>query len=259
MPSSFSSKPGYYDDADPSTADSANASKANAQGSILDNKKRPTPNDANKGFVLTKCWNLPDFPAHNSFTQSIQLICIRRSWIGGIFNKLSLKPKNQMILPDDKDPTVSTHSALFCYLWPSWWTFAIIAGACFIRAQIVWDPEKKKWMNKDHEESEAEAFKPPPKMSDLMGPAAAVAPINSMPNIPAMQSPVTPIEHRNEPNFGAYPTSPNLAPTPAPAPNLNSPPMPAGNSGSGADAIAATNKIPSLQSNMFKMQRNKSE
>lgn len=35
------------------------------------------------------------------------LICIRRSWIGGIFNKLTLKPKNQMILPDDKDPTVS--------------------------------------------------------------------------------------------------------------------------------------------------------
>lgn len=28
-------------------------------------------------------------------------------WIGGIFNKLSFKPKNQMILPDDKDPAVS--------------------------------------------------------------------------------------------------------------------------------------------------------
>lgn len=27
-------------------------------------------------------------------------------WFGGIFNKLSLKPKNQMILPDDKNPTV---------------------------------------------------------------------------------------------------------------------------------------------------------
>lgn len=28
-------------------------------------------------------------------------------WIGGIFNKLSFKPKNQMILPDDKNPSVS--------------------------------------------------------------------------------------------------------------------------------------------------------
>ena len=28
-------------------------------------------------------------------------------WFGGIFNKLSMKPKNQMILPDDKNPTVS--------------------------------------------------------------------------------------------------------------------------------------------------------
>lgn len=31
-------------------------------------------------------------------------------WFGGIFNKLSLKPKNQMILPDDKNPTVCLKS-----------------------------------------------------------------------------------------------------------------------------------------------------
>lgn len=29
-------------------------------------------------------------------------------WFGGIFSKLSMKPKNQMILPDDKNPTVSS-------------------------------------------------------------------------------------------------------------------------------------------------------
>ncbi len=28
-------------------------------------------------------------------------------WFGGIFSKLSMKPKNQMILPDDKNPSVS--------------------------------------------------------------------------------------------------------------------------------------------------------
>lgn len=27
-------------------------------------------------------------------------------WFGGIWNKLALRPKNQMKLPDDKNPTV---------------------------------------------------------------------------------------------------------------------------------------------------------
>lgn len=54
LPSSFSSKPGYYDESEASTAtDKNNAPKANAQGSIQE-KKKPTAaaaNDANKGFV----------------------------------------------------------------------------------------------------------------------------------------------------------------------------------------------------------------
>jgi hypothetical protein len=29
-----------------------------------------------------------------------------QGWFGGIFSKLSMKPKNQMILPDDKNPAV---------------------------------------------------------------------------------------------------------------------------------------------------------
>lgn len=29
-------------------------------------------------------------------------------WFGGIFSKLSMKPKNQMILPDDKNPAVNS-------------------------------------------------------------------------------------------------------------------------------------------------------
>ncbi|XP_044731095.1 uncharacterized protein LOC123294083 isoform X3 [Chrysoperla carnea] len=60
-------------------------------------------------------------------------------WFGGIWNKLSLRPKNQMILPDDKNPT------------------------------IVWDPEKKKWVNLDADGEEANnEVKPPPKMTDLL-------------------------------------------------------------------------------------------
>ncbi|CAO1435202.1 unnamed protein product [Diamesa serratosioi] len=58
------------------------------------------------------------------------------TWFGGIFSML--KPKNQMILPDDKNPT------------------------------IVWDPQTKKWINKDGENQEGESFKPPPKMDNLM-------------------------------------------------------------------------------------------
>lgn len=30
-------------------------------------------------------------------------------WFGGIWNKITLKPKNQMILPDDKNPSVIFH------------------------------------------------------------------------------------------------------------------------------------------------------
>ncbi|XP_033228238.1 uncharacterized protein LOC117180044 isoform X4 [Belonocnema kinseyi] len=60
------------------------------------------------------------------------------SWFGGLFSKLALKPKNQMILPDDSNPA------------------------------IVWDPVAKKWMNKE-EDSDVPggAVAPPPKASDL--------------------------------------------------------------------------------------------
>jgi hypothetical protein len=30
-----------------------------------------------------------------------------RSWLGGIWNRFSLRPSNQMKLPDDKNPSVS--------------------------------------------------------------------------------------------------------------------------------------------------------
>lgn len=37
-------------------------------------------------------------------------------WFGGIWNKLSLRPKNQMILPDDKNPTVSNIFLISAFL-----------------------------------------------------------------------------------------------------------------------------------------------
>ena len=63
------------------------------------------------------------------------------SWsIGGFVKKLLPKGKNEMILPDDNNPT------------------------------IVWDPDKKRWINTDGDDEEEEKNKaPPPKDSDLMG------------------------------------------------------------------------------------------
>ena len=50
------------------------------------------------------------------------------------------KGKNEMILPDDNNPT------------------------------IVWDPDKQRWVNTDGDDEEEEKNKaPPPKDSDLMG------------------------------------------------------------------------------------------
>ncbi|CAH2100489.1 unnamed protein product [Euphydryas editha] len=53
-------------------------------------------------------------------------------WLGGILTKLSRRAPNQMILPDDTNPT------------------------------IVWDEERKRWRDTAAPESEAAALPPPP-------------------------------------------------------------------------------------------------
>lgn len=45
-------------------------------------------------------------PKTNEPKATDQKIATNNGWFGGIFSKLSLKPKNQMKLPDDKNPTV---------------------------------------------------------------------------------------------------------------------------------------------------------
>ncbi|KAG5672908.1 hypothetical protein PVAND_002996 [Polypedilum vanderplanki] len=57
-------------------------------------------------------------------------------WFSGLF--FGKAKSTQMKLPDDKNPS------------------------------IVWDETTKKWVNKDEDPAEAESFKPPPKMDDLM-------------------------------------------------------------------------------------------
>nr|XP_014086606.1 uncharacterized protein LOC106615086 isoform X2 [Bactrocera oleae] len=153
-------------------------------------------------------------------------------WFGGIWNKLSLKPKNQMILPDDKNPS------------------------------IVWDPEKKKWVNTDGDEAAEESFKPPPKMSDIM---AQAPPAMGAFNVPPASQPYSqPQQQQLQPQLPQQQPSPLLdtqqyaAPTQSAAPAASLAPV----SGYSAHAVtsaeaAGATKTPSLQSNMFKMQRNR--
>jgi len=125
-------------------------------------------------------------------------------WFGGIWDKLALRPKNQMILPDDKNPS------------------------------IVWDDKTKRWVNTDASEDEQKTqLKPPPKASELNGaPAAAPAmPTPAMPPAPASMT-AAPT------NMGPAPT--NVASTPTnlgPAPSV-APQAPAGM----APPAASTNK-----------------
>nr|CAD7455561.1 unnamed protein product [Timema tahoe] len=72
-------------------------------------------------------------------------------WFGGLWNKIALRPKNQMKLPDDKNPS------------------------------IVWDSDNKRWTNLDNDqEEEAGAPPPPPKMSELPRPTVAMAPVRGV-------------------------------------------------------------------------------
>lgn len=149
-------------------------------------------------------------------------------WIGGIFKSLSFKPKNQMILPDDKDPSVSIFTQFRTEKRQQSVQQKIIVNTFF---QIIWDEQNKRWINKDGEVDEKESFKPPPKMMEL--PAMQQ-------NMPTQQPPSIPtIDQSNLMSSYGSPTTPN-----SPDINLNSDPTVA--------------KVPNLQSNMFKMQRNKS-
>lgn len=100
-------------------------------------------------------------------------------------------------------------------------------------------------MNTDGEVEEAEQFKPPPKMTDF-----AINHQQSQNAIPPITQPVV-----HEPYTSPNPVPTNLPPatTGFDQPNpIRS--MPTANPSTGAEPA----KIPNLQSNMFKMQRNRS-
>ncbi|XP_013166859.1 PREDICTED: protein transport protein Sec16A-like [Papilio xuthus] len=71
-------------------------------------------------------------------------------WLGGILTKLSLRPPNQMILPDDSNPT------------------------------IVWDAEHKRWRNLDQDGDDTP--RPPPPPPARSAPPAQSAPQSGAPS-----------------------------------------------------------------------------
>lgn len=113
----------------------------------------------------------------------------------------------------------------------------------------MWDPEKKKWINTEQEESEETAFKPPPKMPGFApNQFANAVPVNPAAlTIPPGNTASSELVNK----VGNVPMAYVNAPTPS---NFGNAPQP--NSTAASEAPA---KVPSLQSNMFKMQRNKSE
>lgn len=169
-----------------------------------------------------------------------------------------------MILPDDKNPT------------------------------IVWDKERKCWTNTEGNAEETESFKPPPKMSDMgsVAAAAAAAASSAVPPPALIPTPLaTPLQQQQQPpqqqqqqhelsqaniyennqstaeydynNYAEqvqqqqqqqYAPVPAAAPSPAPA-NAT----PAAAQAAAAAAPTAGGAQPKLQSNMFKIKRNRSK
>jgi hypothetical protein len=113
----------------------------------------------------------------------------QKGFLGAIFGALSFKGKNQMHLPEDKQP------------------------------EIVWDPKKGQWVNTAGGEEEDSGPKgPPPKDSELSGSGgppqlASSVPQSSMPQIPQHnQNPTSFGAPVNPPSFGAPVNPPNSLP-----------------------------------------------
>lgn len=82
----MSSRPGFYED--------DAGGKSAPGGSQQQSKQQAADKQSGKG---DKDKSLPTGKGNDQSS----------GWFGGIWGKLSLKPKNQMILPDDKNPSVS--------------------------------------------------------------------------------------------------------------------------------------------------------
>ena len=135
-----------------------------------------------------------------------------------------------MILPDDKDPSVSYQISQKLKRFFKNNQF-----------QIIWDEQNKKWINKDQDEDEKESFKPPPKMTDLSTLTQLPNDINKIPDIPNFDQ-VSQMQSYGSPAMLSVPNVKDIS-------NMNC----------SSDPLSTVLPSNSLQSNMFKMQRNKSK
>uniref|UniRef100_A0A182RCY4 Sec16_C domain-containing protein n=1 Tax=Anopheles funestus TaxID=62324 RepID=A0A182RCY4_ANOFN len=229
MPNSVSKRPGFGDDTDDE--------RTGGQGAMA-GKGAPGGKPQQTSNVTAQSKKGPAGKDGKTAAGTAGASAQGSGWFGGIWNKLSLKPKNQMILPDDKNP------------------------------KIVWDEVTKRWVNTDENETEAEAYKPPPKMSDLVpaGPAAVGVPSQMSPpgaaagpsvphaplqdSGPAYQQPASNVmggndgmEIRSSQPIGGVNVAGVMQSNVA---NVNA-----------AGPVGEPTKVPTLQSNMYKMQRNR--
>ncbi|XP_052894280.1 uncharacterized protein LOC128301712 isoform X2 [Anopheles moucheti] len=234
MPNSVSKRPGFGDDTDDERTGGRGAGQAAMSGNSAPGGK---PQQMSSGAAQAKK-NAPAAKDGKSAAGAAGGNVQGSGWFGGIWNKFSLKPKNQMILPDDKNP------------------------------KIVWDEVTKRWVNTDENETEAEAYKPPPKMSDL---------VTAGPTITGGPSQMSPPGVAAGPSVPHMPLQDSGSAYPQPVPNAmggtestqirSSQPIGGGNVAGVVQSNVATvnaagpvgepTKVPTLQSNMYKMQRNR--
>uniref|UniRef100_A0A182SV43 Uncharacterized protein n=1 Tax=Anopheles maculatus TaxID=74869 RepID=A0A182SV43_9DIPT len=97
MPNSVSKRPGFGDETEDERTGQMNAAATTGGGS------KPQQQSQNAAAQTKKPSGGKDGKAGaGSAGGSAQ----GSGWFGGIWNKFSMKPKNQMILPDDKNPKV---------------------------------------------------------------------------------------------------------------------------------------------------------
>lgn len=160
-----------------------------------------------------------------------------------------------MILPDDKNPAVrlNLHISLICV------NYNFNNFIPKFNAQIVWDSDKKKWVNTDGEAEEAEQFRPPPKMAEM---APRLAPGNvsfAAPNAePPSFNPGPPQTSYDQPQSAFGSAAPSALPPSVPTPGPVGSSLPSSAPAVDPSPTSVMGKTPNLQSNMFKKQRNQS-
>lgn len=132
----------------------------NSDNIITPQVEKPVSTSASTATSTTSATTQANKPSRRQSKENQSRSTGGSSWFGGIWDKLALRPKNQMKLPDDRNPS------------------------------IVWDEKSKRWVNTDaSDEDEAAQLKPPPRASELASFKTSVpASASDVANIPRSTS-----------------------------------------------------------------------